>query len=184
MLVGSSIIANEFMEDYNVLACREEETIRLRAEAEAMVKAAREGAEQLEREKAAFEKLKQTERWAASAGLEKVRTLAKLLSDERKLWKEACAEAAAKEAKTRGATALKEAQVRAAKVLADADADRIKLNKVVEELQAELKSRASILEEATARATEAEVRARQAEEERDGLSTSLAQVTEDQLWMR
>ncbi|KAM0016095.1 hypothetical protein Hdeb2414_s0031g00709141 [Helianthus debilis subsp. tardiflorus] len=165
MLVGSSIIANEFMEDYNVLARREEETIRLRAEAEAMVKAAREGAEQLEREKAAFEKLKQTERWAASAGLEK-------------------AEAAAKEAETHGATALSEAQARAAKVLADADADRIKLNKVVEELQAELKSRAGILEEATARATEAEVRARQAEEARDGLTTSLAQVTEDQLWMR
>ncbi|KAM0004093.1 hypothetical protein Hdeb2414_s0255g00849071 [Helianthus debilis subsp. tardiflorus] len=130
-----------------------------------MVKAAQEGAEQLEKEKAVFEKLKQTERWAASAGLEQVRILTKLLSDERKLWKESCAreneklfhvrqelnnlkaanaslvkekaavEASAKEAKTRGATTLKEAKAHAAKVLADADADRTKLNKVVEELQ-------------------------------------------------
>ncbi|MFS7999576.1 hypothetical protein Hanom_Chr12g01167971 [Helianthus anomalus] len=69
MLVGSSIIANAIMEDYNVLARREEETIRLRAEAEATVKAAREGAEQLEKDKAAFEKLKQTETWAANTGL-------------------------------------------------------------------------------------------------------------------
>ncbi|KAJ0570225.1 hypothetical protein HanHA300_Chr05g0175641 [Helianthus annuus] len=144
MLVGSSIIANAVMEDYNVLARREEETIRLQDEAEAMVKAAREGVEQLEREKAAFEKLKQNKRWAASAGLEQVRSLAKLLSDERKLWKEACAreneklfhvrqelnnlkaanaalvkekaaaEVAVKKAETRGATALKEAEARAA----------------------------------------------------------------------
>ncbi|KAJ0717224.1 hypothetical protein HanPI659440_Chr13g0521191 [Helianthus annuus] len=91
MLVGSSIIANAVLEDYNVLARREEENIRLRDEAEAMVKAAREGAEQMDRQKAAFERLKQTERWAASAGLEQVRSLAKLLCDERKLWKEACA---------------------------------------------------------------------------------------------
>ncbi|KAM0071891.1 hypothetical protein Hdeb2414_s0001g00030391 [Helianthus debilis subsp. tardiflorus] len=54
MLVGSSIMANAIMEDYKVLGRREEENVRLRAEAEAMVKAAREGAEQLEREKAAF----------------------------------------------------------------------------------------------------------------------------------
>ncbi|KAM0003872.1 hypothetical protein Hdeb2414_s0264g00851871 [Helianthus debilis subsp. tardiflorus] len=69
MLVGSSIIANAIMEDYNALGRREEETIRLRAEAEAMVKGAREGAEQLKKDRAAFEKLKQTETWAATAGL-------------------------------------------------------------------------------------------------------------------
>ncbi|KAJ0888486.1 hypothetical protein HanRHA438_Chr09g0402531 [Helianthus annuus] len=165
MLVGGSIIANAVMEDYNVLARREDETIQLRAQAEAMMKAAQEGMEQLEKDKAAFAKLKQTERWAASAGLEQVRSLAKLLSDERKLWKEACAreneklfrvhqelnnlkaanaalvkertvaEAAIKEADTRGATALKEAEARAAQELADANADRTKVNKVVEELQ-------------------------------------------------
>ncbi|KAJ0456967.1 hypothetical protein HanIR_Chr15g0768481 [Helianthus annuus] len=216
MFVGRSIITNAVMEDYNVLARREEETIRLWAEAEAMVKAAREGAEQLEREKAAFEKLKQTERWVASAGLEQVRNLAKLISDERKLWKEFCAreneklfpvrqelnnlkaanaalvkekaaaKVAVKEAETRGATALKDMEARAAKALADADADadRTKLNKVVEELQLEVQSRVGILEEVTARATESEARARQAEEARDGLTTSLAQVTWDHLWMR
>ncbi|KAJ0946696.1 hypothetical protein HanRHA438_Chr01g0006821 [Helianthus annuus] len=197
MHVESSIIANAVMEDYNTLARREEETIRLWAQAEAMVKAAQEGTEHLEREKAAFKKLKQTERWAASAGLEQVRTLAKLLSDERKLWKESCArenekffrvrqelnnlkatnaalvkekviaEVAVKVVETRGATALNEAEVRATKVLADADADRTKLNK------AEVESRVTILEEVSSRATEAEARALQAEEVRDGLTTSL-----------
>ncbi|KAJ0871452.1 hypothetical protein HanRHA438_Chr11g0512511 [Helianthus annuus] len=88
MLVGSSIMANAIMEDYKVLGRKEEENARLRAEAEALVKAAREGAEQLKREKAAFEQYKQTEEWAATAGLKQVRTLAKLLSDERKSWKE------------------------------------------------------------------------------------------------
>ncbi|KAF5798945.1 hypothetical protein HanRHA438_Chr07g0309211 [Helianthus annuus] len=165
MLVGGSVIVNAIMEDYYALACREEENIRLRVQAEAMMETAQAGKEQLEKEKAAFEKLKQTERWAASAGLEQVRSLAKPLSDELKLWKEACAreneklfrvrqelnnlkvvnaalvkeksaaEAAIKEAETRGATALKEAEARAAKELADANADRTKLNKVVEELQ-------------------------------------------------
>ncbi|KAM0071706.1 hypothetical protein Hdeb2414_s0001g00028291 [Helianthus debilis subsp. tardiflorus] len=197
MLVGSYIITNAVMEYYNVLAHREEETIRLRAEAEAMVKATREGAKQLEREKVAFEKLKQIERWAASVGLEQVRNLAKLLSDERKLWKESCAreneklfrvrqelnnlkvanaalvkekattEEAVKEVETRGATALKEAEARATKALADANADCTKLNKVVEELQAEVQNRVTILEELSSRATEAEARARQAEEARD-----------------
>ncbi|KAM0037743.1 hypothetical protein Hdeb2414_s0013g00406851 [Helianthus debilis subsp. tardiflorus] len=56
-----------------------------------MMKTAQAAEEQLEKEKVAFEKLKQSERWAASAGLELVRSLAKLLFDERKLWKEACA---------------------------------------------------------------------------------------------
>ncbi|MFS8006696.1 hypothetical protein Hanom_Chr14g01252251 [Helianthus anomalus] len=144
---------------------------RLRAEAEAMVKAAREGAEQLEKDKAGFEKLKQTETWAASAGFKQVRYLTTLLSDERKGWREACArenekvfrvlqelnnlkatnaalmkekaaaEAAAKEAETRGATALKEAEARATKVFEEADADHAKLNKAVEELKAEVQSR-------------------------------------------
>ncbi|MFS7986802.1 hypothetical protein Hanom_Chr11g01014511 [Helianthus anomalus] len=40
MLVGSSIIANAIMVDYNALGRREEETIRLRAEAEAMTRGA------------------------------------------------------------------------------------------------------------------------------------------------
>ncbi|MFS7994047.1 hypothetical protein Hanom_Chr12g01101281 [Helianthus anomalus] len=142
MLVGSSLVANAIMEDYNVLGRREEQTIRLKAEAEAM-----------------------TETWAASAGLKQVRSLTKLLFDERKGWREVCArgnekmfrvrqeltnlkaanaalmkekvaaEAAAKEAETRGATALKEAEARASKALEEADTDRTKLNKVVEELK-------------------------------------------------
>ncbi|KAJ0906527.1 hypothetical protein HanPSC8_Chr07g0306401 [Helianthus annuus] len=88
MLVGSSIVANAIMEDYKVLGRREEETARLRAEAEDLVRAAREGAEQLKRDQAAFEQHKQTEEWAATAGFKQVRTLPKLLSDEHKSWKE------------------------------------------------------------------------------------------------
>ncbi|KAF5777549.1 hypothetical protein HanXRQr2_Chr12g0537041 [Helianthus annuus] len=65
MLVGSSIVANAILEDYKVLGRREEEAARLRAEAEELVKAAR-------------------AEWAATAELKQVRTLAKLLSDERK----------------------------------------------------------------------------------------------------
>ncbi|XP_035837259.1 uncharacterized protein LOC118485114 [Helianthus annuus] len=174
MLVGGSIIANAVMEDYNALARREEETIRLRAEAEAMVKAAREGAEEnkkLFRVRQELNNLK-----AANAVLVK---------------EKAAAEAAGKEAETRGATALKEAEARAAKLLADADANRTKLSKVVEELQAEVQSRVTILEEVISRATEAEARemqaeerARQVEEVRDGLTTSLGQVTADHAWMR
>ncbi|KAJ0883498.1 hypothetical protein HanPSC8_Chr10g0422231 [Helianthus annuus] len=72
----------------NQLSTMEEEVARLRAEAEELVKAARAGAEQLERDRAAFEKQKQTAEGAATAELIQVRTLAKLLSDERKSWNE------------------------------------------------------------------------------------------------
>ncbi|KAJ0748622.1 hypothetical protein HanOQP8_Chr05g0203141 [Helianthus annuus] len=88
MLVGTSIVANAMLEDYKVLSRREEESVRLRAEAEKLVQAARVGAEQLEKDKAAFEKQKQTAEWAATAQLKQVRTLAKLLADERKRWEE------------------------------------------------------------------------------------------------
>ncbi|KAJ0802236.1 hypothetical protein HanPI659440_Chr03g0126861 [Helianthus annuus] len=64
------------------------EAARMRAEAEKLVEAARVGAEQLEKDKAAFEQQKQTSEWAAAAQLKQVRTLAKLLADERKSWNE------------------------------------------------------------------------------------------------
>uniref|UniRef100_A0A251UVL6 Uncharacterized protein n=1 Tax=Helianthus annuus TaxID=4232 RepID=A0A251UVL6_HELAN len=88
MLMGSSIMANAIMKDYQALGRKEEEAARLRAEAEELVRAARAGAERLENDMAAFEKHKQTEEWAATADLKQVRTLAKLLSDERKSWNE------------------------------------------------------------------------------------------------
>ncbi|KAF5815457.1 hypothetical protein HanXRQr2_Chr03g0123301 [Helianthus annuus] len=88
MLVGTSIVANAILEDYKVLGRREEEAVRMRAEAEKLVEAARAGAEQLEKDKAAFEKQKQTSEWAATVQLKQVRTLAKLLADERKRWEE------------------------------------------------------------------------------------------------
>ncbi|KAJ0887147.1 hypothetical protein HanRHA438_Chr09g0387441 [Helianthus annuus] len=88
MLVGTSIVANAILEDYKVLGRREEEAACMRAEAEKLVEAARVGAEQLEKDKAAFEKQKQTSEWAAAAQLKQVRTLAKLLAEERKSWNE------------------------------------------------------------------------------------------------
>ncbi|KAJ0557074.1 hypothetical protein HanIR_Chr07g0321011 [Helianthus annuus] len=88
LLVGSSIVANAILEDYKVLGRREDEAARMRAEAEELIKAARAGAEQLEKDRASFEKQKQTSEWAATAQLKQVRTLAKLLSDERKSWNE------------------------------------------------------------------------------------------------
>ncbi|MFS7997887.1 hypothetical protein Hanom_Chr12g01147261 [Helianthus anomalus] len=203
MLVESSIIVNATMEDYNVLARREEETIWLRVKAEAMVKAAREGVKQLEKDKAAFDKLKQTETWAASADLKQVRSLAKLLSDERKGWREACAReneklfhvrkelnnlkaanAALVKEKAAAEAAVKEAEARGAKVLEEADTDRAKLNKAVEEHKVEVQNQVTIIEEVSARAIEAEARAREVEEAKDGLATSLSQVTADHLWMR
>ncbi|XP_021985068.1 uncharacterized protein LOC110880964 [Helianthus annuus] len=206
MIVGSSIMANAIMEDNKVLGRKEEKTARLRAEAEALVKAARDGAEQLEREKAAFEQYKQTEEWAATAGLKQVRTLAKLLSDERKGWKESWAkqnetlyrvrqevtnlkaanaalmkEKAAAEAATKEA---KGAEARAAKALDEANAERANLNKAVEGLKVDVQNRVTIIEEFTARAAEAEARAREAAEARDSLVSSFDQLKADRDWMR
>ncbi|KAM0012016.1 hypothetical protein Hdeb2414_s0057g00758571 [Helianthus debilis subsp. tardiflorus] len=56
-----------------------------------MMKTAQVAEERLVKQKAEFEKLKQTEEWTASSGLQQVRSLANLLIEERKLWKEACA---------------------------------------------------------------------------------------------
>ncbi|MFS7967303.1 hypothetical protein Hanom_Chr09g00784201 [Helianthus anomalus] len=124
---------------------QEEETARLWAEAEALVKAAREGAEQLEKDKVAFEKLKQTEAWAATTSLKQ--ELNNLKAVNAALMKEKItAEAAEKEAK--------EVEARGSKALDEADANRSKLNKTFEDL----KNRVTILEEVTARATEAESR--------------------------
>ncbi|MFS7998785.1 hypothetical protein Hanom_Chr12g01158041 [Helianthus anomalus] len=158
MLVGSPIIANAIMEDYKVLGRKEEENIRLRAEAEALVKAAREGVEQLEKGKAAFEKLKQTESWAATAGLKQAANAALMKEKD-------AAEADAKEAK--------EAEARGAKALEEADADRSMLNKTVEDLKVEVHNRVTILEEVTARAPEAKPQSNETAEARDSLTISL-----------
>ncbi|MFS7907130.1 hypothetical protein Hanom_Chr01g00067631 [Helianthus anomalus] len=187
MIVGSSIILNAIMEDYESLGRKEEETAQLRAEVEAIVKAAREGAKQLIKDKAVSEKLKQTEAWAATAVLKQVPTLAKLLSDERMGWREACAReneklfrvrlelknlkaanAALMKEKIAAEAVAKEAEARGAKALEEADADR-KLNKTVEDLR----NRVTILDEVTARGTEAEARPRKVTEARDSLTISL-----------
>ncbi|MFS7935452.1 hypothetical protein Hanom_Chr05g00403641 [Helianthus anomalus] len=75
--------------------------------------------------------------------------------------------------KTTAEAAAKEAEARASKVLEEADVDRNKLNKDVEDLKVEVQNRVTILEEVTARASEAEARAREAAEARDSLTVSL-----------
>ncbi|KAJ0438541.1 hypothetical protein HanHA300_Chr16g0615221 [Helianthus annuus] len=154
-----------------------------------MAKAAREGVEQLEREKAAFEKHKQTEAWVVTTGLKKAcareneklfrvrQEVTNLKAANAALVKEkAAAEAAAKEAK--------EAEARGAKALEAADADRNNLNKVIEDLKAEVQNRVTIIEEVTAHAAEAEALAREAAEARDSPISSLDQVKADRDWMR
>ncbi|KAJ0940305.1 hypothetical protein HanRHA438_Chr02g0081881 [Helianthus annuus] len=162
------------LEDYTSLARREEETIQLREKAEALMKTAQAAEERLDWKKAKFETLKKTEEWAASSGI-KHAVNATLVKEK------TAAEAAAKEVEARGAAALKEVEACAAAVvkeLADANADPFKLKKTIEELQEELKTREMIC------ATEAEARERQAEEDRDSLATSIAQLTSDRAWMR
>ncbi|XP_022032664.1 uncharacterized protein LOC110933766 [Helianthus annuus] len=177
------------MEDYKVLGRREEETARLRAEAEKLVQVAHKGAEQLKRDKAAFEQHKQTEEWAATAGLKQ--ELANVKAANAALAKEkAAAEAVtngAKEAESRLAEALEEAKevgARAAKALEEANVDRSHLNKTVGSLQAEVQNQATIVAEVTARAAEAEARAREVAEARDSLASSFNQLEADREWMQ
>ncbi|KAJ0836459.1 hypothetical protein HanRHA438_Chr16g0767181 [Helianthus annuus] len=181
MLVRGSIIANAILEDYTSMARREEEIIQRREKAEALMKNAQAAEERLEKQKAEFETLKKTEEWVASSGLKQ--ELNNLKAVNTTLVKEkTAAEADAKEAEARSAATLKEAEVRVAaavKELKDANADRSKLSKAEE-----VKTRETILGDVTLRATEAEARARQAEEDRDGLATSIAQLTSDRAWMR
>ncbi|MFS7927416.1 hypothetical protein Hanom_Chr04g00308811 [Helianthus anomalus] len=82
MLVGSSIIANAVMEDYKVLGHKEEENVRLQAEGEALVKAARQELTNLK---------------AANAALVKEKTLAEVAVKE------------SREAEARSAKELEEA---------------------------------------------------------------------------
>ncbi|MFS8019619.1 hypothetical protein Hanom_Chr15g01405861 [Helianthus anomalus] len=139
------------------------------------MKTAQSAEEHLEKQKAEFEKSKKTEEWAASSVQKQ--ELNNLKAANATLVKEKIAsKAVTKEAEARGAVALKEAEARAVAVvkeLADANADRSKLNKTVEEFH-ELKTRESILGDVTSHATDVKARARQAEEDRDGLATSLA----------
>ncbi|KAJ0444374.1 hypothetical protein HanIR_Chr16g0831141 [Helianthus annuus] len=189
MLVGSSIVVNAILEDYKVLGRREEKVARLRAESEELVRAARSGAEQLEKDRAAFEKQKQTAEWAATAELKQ--ELANLKAANAALAKEkAAAEEAAgraKEDEARTAKALEEAKkagARFANALDEANADRTRLKQTVVSLQAEVQTREVKLADITARVTVAEERANEVVEARDALSSSFNQLEADREWMR
>ncbi|KAJ0692390.1 hypothetical protein HanPI659440_Chr15g0585401 [Helianthus annuus] len=203
MLVGTSIVANAILQDYKVLGRREEETARMRAEAEKLVEAARAGAEQLEKDKAAFEQQKQTSEWAAAAQLKQELTNAKAanatLSQEK-----AAAEAIsvkalqakadalkalgeAKEAGARASKALEEAaekESRSSKALDEANAERIRLGKVVDSLQAEVQAREVAVADLTARVSVAEKRADAAAEAKDALVSPFNQLEADREWLR
>ncbi|KAJ0860677.1 hypothetical protein HanRHA438_Chr13g0626251 [Helianthus annuus] len=203
MLVGTSIVANAILEDYKVLGRREEEATRMRAEAEKLVEAARVGAEQLEKDKAAFEKQKQTSEWAAAAQLKQELTNAKAanatLSQEKAAAEAVSVKAlqakvdalkALEEAKEAGARASKaheeaaEKESRASKALEEANAERIRLGKVVESLQAEVQAREVAVTDLTSRVSTAEERADAAAEAKDALVSSLNQLEADREWLR
>ncbi|KAJ0699991.1 hypothetical protein HanOQP8_Chr10g0362471 [Helianthus annuus] len=160
MLIGSSIVANAILEDYKVLGRREEETARMRAEAEKLVEVARAGAEQLEKDRAAFEKEKQTSEWAAAAQLKQKwneswakqndtlfrarQELTNAKAANVALGKEkAAAEAIAVKAQQAKAEVLKaleeakEAGARAAKALEEAEEKESRSSKALEEANAE-----------------------------------------------
>ncbi|XP_022019357.1 uncharacterized protein LOC110919392 [Helianthus annuus] len=148
---------------------REEEAARLRAEAEELVKVARAGAEQLKKDRAAFEKQKQTEEWATTAELKQAEARAVKALEE------------AKEAGARAAKALEEAkerESRASKALEEANAERTRLN------QADVQTHEAKLADITARVTVAEERANEAVEARDALTSSFNQLEADREWMR
>ncbi|KAJ0513199.1 hypothetical protein HanHA300_Chr10g0354791 [Helianthus annuus] len=203
MLVGSSIMANAILEDYKVLSRREEEVVRLRAEAEELVKAARAGAEQLERDRTAFEKQKQTTEWAATAELKQELTNVKAANAALVKEKAAAeviavkaqqAEAGAvkaleeaKEAGARVAKAVEEAkerESRSSKALEEANTERTRLDKVIASLQAEIQTLEVAVTGLTARMTAAEERANVAVEARDALTSSFQQLEADREWMR
>ncbi|XP_022003200.1 uncharacterized protein LOC110900624 [Helianthus annuus] len=137
------------MEDYKVLGRREEEVARLRAEAEELVKVAHAGTEQLENDRAALEKQKQTEEWVATAELKQELTNAK-----------AANAAMGKEKAAAEAIAVKavEAEARLAKALEGAKEPGARAAKV------EVQTREAQLAEITARVTVAEKRANDAVE--------------------
>ncbi|XP_035838089.1 plectin-like [Helianthus annuus] len=119
MLVGSSIVANAIMEDYQALGRKEEEAARLRAEVEELelinVKAANAA---LRKEKAAAETVAGKAREAEARAV-------KALEES-------------KEVGVRAAKALEEAnerEGRVSKALEEANADRTRLNQIVGSLQ-------------------------------------------------
>ncbi|MFS7978009.1 hypothetical protein Hanom_Chr10g00910651 [Helianthus anomalus] len=213
LLVEGSIVANAILEDWDSLARREEEAIRLKEEATALVQRTQVVEKRLNKQKAEFEAYKKTEQWAAFAGLKQARSLTNLLAEKRKLWKEACARENEKfylllqELKN-----LKAANATLAKEKAAADATIAELAKekvgaeaamkeaeargaaVVKELANANAGRSSLLKtvedlkmilgDVNRRLGEAEARARKVEEERDGLATSNAQLIDDHAWMR
>ncbi|KAJ0789961.1 hypothetical protein HanPI659440_Chr05g0209541 [Helianthus annuus] len=203
MLIGSSIVANAILEDYKVLGRREEEAARMRGEAEKLVEAARAGAVQLEKDRAAFEKQKQTAEWAAAAQLKQELTNAKAANvalGQEKAAAEAIAVKAqqaktealkaleeAKEAGARAAKALEEAaekESRSSKALEEANTERIRLDKVVASLQAEVQTREVAVTDLTARVSVAEERADAAVEAKDALVSSFDQLKADREWLR
>ncbi|KAM0070011.1 hypothetical protein Hdeb2414_s0001g00008251 [Helianthus debilis subsp. tardiflorus] len=91
-LFGGSMTGNVILRDWYPLARKEEECDRLKSKAAAVaMDKIRASEERLLKEKADFEAYKRTKEWAMAAGHKQVRSLTDLLSEVRKLWKEAFA---------------------------------------------------------------------------------------------
>ncbi|MFS8014607.1 hypothetical protein Hanom_Chr15g01346511 [Helianthus anomalus] len=82
---------NVILRNWHALSQKEEEYHRFKSEAAATMDNLKAAQERLAKEKVDFEEYKRTEEWSAVATNEQVRCLTKILSQERKLWYEACA---------------------------------------------------------------------------------------------
>ncbi|KAF5761122.1 hypothetical protein HanXRQr2_Chr16g0761381 [Helianthus annuus] len=177
-LVGGFLVGNAILDDWSSLALREEETTRLNEEDAAAMKKVQAAEERLAKQKANFEAYKR-EQWAATAGHQQ--EINNLKAANAGLAKEkAAAEATMKEAEARREAAVKE--------LADANVGRTRMAKIIEDLKEksrkEVEARETILGDVNRRLEEAETRARQVAEEKDGLATMNAQLVADCAWMR
>ncbi|KAJ0779589.1 hypothetical protein HanPI659440_Chr06g0228171 [Helianthus annuus] len=90
-LVGAAATSNVIFRNWYALSQKEEEYNRFKSEVVATMEIIKVGQERLAKEKADFEAYKRTEKWSAAAANKQVRSLTKILSQERKLSNEACA---------------------------------------------------------------------------------------------
>ncbi|KAJ0719209.1 hypothetical protein HanRHA438_Chr08g0350681 [Helianthus annuus] len=88
-LIGGAMTGNVVLHDWYSLARKEEDYDRLKSKVAATMEKIQAAKEPLAKEKVDFEAYKLTEEWATAAGHKQVGSLNQLLSQERKLWKEA-----------------------------------------------------------------------------------------------
>ncbi|MFS7969683.1 hypothetical protein Hanom_Chr09g00812061 [Helianthus anomalus] len=90
-LIGGAVTGNVILQDWYSLAQKEEEYDWLKPEAATTMEKIQVVEERLAKERTDFEAYKWTEKWAAATSQKQVWSLSLLLSQEHKLWNEACA---------------------------------------------------------------------------------------------